>query len=245
MEATLAAQRDQGSIAFAEFPPYSVGVPRQAGHGDGSYNVAGLLNGEWSSAGKRQAVGSTSTVSPPPSVTAKAWELPGIGGLSVTLVDTPHLTTIDSEWPPLRPSTDLTNAWVWSDIVAQNRESFVVLRSYPKGDPVAIWSSKARSLLRLPVGRCYRLDHIEIDPRLRGGVLGYFTLGVIASRALELGAEAMVLQTFQTHVKIYTDFGGQAGPVRGWNHDPKLVPFFFGSATLQEMRDDADVFLKS
>ena len=177
-------------------------------------------------------------------MTAKEWELPDIGGLSVSLVDTPHLALIDSEWPTLRPSTDLTNQWIWADIVAKNHESFVVLKAYPAGVPVAIWSTKSRHPLRLPVGRCYRLDYLEIDSRLRGGALGYFTLGVIASRALELGCEAMILQTFQTHVRLYTAYGGQAQSVQGWNHDPKLVPFFFAQSTLEEMRDDADVFLK-
>ncbi len=44
VEATLAKLKDSGALTYAELPPYSVEVPKQAEHGDWSCNIAMVLS---------------------------------------------------------------------------------------------------------------------------------------------------------------------------------------------------------
>ena len=176
---------------------------------------------------------------PRSNLAGRRWLVPEIG--KVELMEATHdlCAEIDAVWPPLRPERHVHHVWRWQGIHQQMRETFAVC-----GDagPVAIWGSKLARVLRLPEGEFYRPDYLEIDPRRRGGVLGLFSLALMAARTFEVGAAGMVLSTFQVDglVEFYEAAGATRGAPRGWSCPRLLVPLTFRSPVLEQLAMFAD-----
>jgi hypothetical protein len=164
-----------------------------------------------------------------------------MGPLELVDVSKALLGVIDAEWRPKRPTTDVTTGWVWSDIVADLPETLVLVDA--NKSPAAIWCSAKRLPIALPGGKYYRLDNVEVRPTLRGTLVGGLTFGVIATRALELKATGMVLNTWETHVDYYTALGGRQELATGWTAAPDLVPFVFDETALVQLKDMANAFI--
>jgi GNAT superfamily N-acetyltransferase len=115
------------------------------------------------------------------------------------------------------------------------------------GAPVAIWLSKKRKPIQLGGRLYYRLDNIEVHPAHRGArvgrVLGVLLMGVIAQRALEVGASGIVLVTWESHISFYGRLGGRQEAPRGWTVAADLVPFVFDEVALTRLKEMADEFI--
>src|SRR2546430_15672934 len=88
----------------------------------------------------------------------------------------------------------------------------------------------------------YRLDYFEIDPRHRRGSLGLFAFALAGSRAMELGAQYLILGAFPPVATFYERAGGARGAVQGWNAARGLIPFRFTREALTRLEDIAGGF---
>lgn len=112
--------------------------------------------------------------------------------------------------------------------------------------PVALWCGTRARPIQLPEnGPCYRLDFLEIAPEHRGGDLGTFALALACDRALELGAKGMVLGALPDLEDWYRAHDGIPGPIRGWNVERDLLPFYFPEHVLRKMMELADGYVES
>ena len=181
----------------------------------------------------------------PTQLCGRRWSLDDTGTLELGDARRADLERIDAEWPSIRPESDVTRHWQWQELAGDEVETFVLKRD--DGCPVAIWVSKKRKPILLEGRLYYRLDNIEVHPQHRGvrlgRLLGTFLVALIAQRALEVGAEGMVLVTWQTHADFYRKLGGRVGAPRGWTVPKDLVPFVFDEATLIRLKEMADEFI--
>lgn len=166
------------------------------------------------------------------------WDVPGAGALTLRELTPELLAAIDREFPGARTAGDWHRSWVWSAIARGRREAFVLTRDAVS---VATWCAKDR-LLDLPDGRYYRLDYLEVRGDLRGGTVGAFTLAIIASRAREPGAQAIVLAAFPIEglKAAYLRAGAVERDPTGWNRPRGLLALVFESAALTELEGLAD-----
>jgi len=161
--------------------------------------------------------------------------VPGLGRVRVVDPSRQHLDEIDAEWPPVRRPTDWHREWRWKDIVAGMVEVFAVIG--PGDKVIGIWRSAKHKPIRLPDGLFYRPDYLEVAPVARGQEAGVFLFLLIAARALELGAQGIVLGTWEVLRNFYREMGGVEGKPRGWNVEANLVPFVFDTETLEGLRE--------
>jgi hypothetical protein len=112
--------------------------------------------------------------------------------------------------------------------------------------PMAFWCGTKRGPITLPEGPFYRLDYMEVHPRLRGGPLSVFMVALWACRALELGANGIVLSAFPAEglLAFYRRAGAVERQPRGWNQPRGLVPFVFERPLLEELKGYADGLLE-
>lgn len=151
------------------------------------------------------------------------------------------LAAIDAKWPGLRPATDVTVGWRWTDIVSGHVEVFTLLDA--AGEAAGIWCSTRKHLITLPSGQYYRLDFVEVSPTHRGTLFGGLVFGIIAERALELGAVGLVFATWDTHIRYYAAMGGRQERPTGWTVPKGLVPFWFDARALVRLKEMADEFI--
>ena len=155
------------------------------------------------------------------------------------------IAVADAEWPPLRGEGDWHHSWRWRDILGGKTERFAVVGESEA--PLGFWCSAKASPISLPEGRFYRPDHQEIDPRLRGGTLGAFMITLLATRAVELGADGIVLFTFPAPglLAFYLRNGATQRAPQGWNVPRGLVPFTYDRTVLLQLKEMADGLLES
>jgi GNAT superfamily N-acetyltransferase len=146
-----------------------------------------------------------------------------------------HLEEIDTEWPTGRRPTDWHHAWRWKELAAGKVEVLAVVGANDKA--VGIWCSAKHKPIRLPDGLFYRPDYLEVAPAVLGQELGVFLFLLIAARALELGADRVVLGTWEILRDFYRGLGGVEGKPRGWNLESNLVPFTFDRETLEGLAE--------
>lgn len=185
------------------------------------------MNPSW----KRPALQSTS------SMMGRAWLLPTAGRVTMGSARLQDLTTVDQSWPSMRPDADPATGWVWYDIGVKYGERFSL--SADDGGPLALWAG-ARAGVEMVEGRpCYRIERIEVHPQKRGVGIGSFTMALIAKRAIELGAEALVLEavTEQRTVDFYERLGGVSG---GWSPARGLIPFSLSRQAVARLVEEAD-----
>jgi len=183
-------------------------------------------------------------VPPVSSVLAReVWEIEGVGALRVRVATREDLATIDGTWPALRQPTDWHHAWRWDDICASKRERFAVIAN---DEPVGIWCCDHTTPRDLPNRIAYRLDYLEVRGDLRSGPIGPFLLTVIASRALEVGADSVILAAFPIPglVRAYVASGAEERCAKGWNPPPKLIPLVYEHAALAHLQGLADDLVK-
>ncbi len=138
----------------------------------------------------------------------------------------------------MRPGTKVTASATASPFAVSSR-----VLTCTRTPPGTLWGSRKYRPLRLGKRQVYRLDYFEVHPELRGGLLGVFALAVIASRALELGCDGMVLASLPGATKFYAEAGGIEGPVDGWKAARSLVPFTFERPALESLREKSDEFI--
>lgn len=177
---------------------------------------------------------------PPSALIGGRWDVPEVGLLTLVWGTTAIAKNADRTWGPLRPPEHKNTHWSWSTIISGKPERFALLLDE---EPLAIWCSDRTELLELPDGKHYRIDYLEVDPRLRGGPLGYFAFCTVASRADELGAIGMVFGSLPAGklVDWYTSHGAEQRLAPGWKSPrPELVPFVIGGVTLSNMKEYSD-----
>ena len=175
------------------------------------------------------------------SLLARRWRT-DLGDVRVVDVTTELLAEVDDSWSPRRGPADVHHAWRWREICEGQRERFGVMVG---AAPAAIWVSTRTRPLRLRDGSYYRLDYLEVAPDLRGGVVGPLTLALIACRALELGADAIVLTAFDVPglVDAYRRAGAVVRRPPGWSHPSNLVSLVFEPAVVALLKGFVDELL--
>lgn len=161
--------------------------------------------------------------------------MPGIGRLRVIVPSMRQIEQVDVDWPPRRRPTDWHRAWRWRDLTAGKSETFAIVD--PTDTVLGIWCSAKHKPIRLPDGLFYRPDYLEVAPGARGQEVGVFLFFLIAARALEAGAQGIVLGTWPVLRRFYEGLGGVERRPRGWNLEANLVPFTFDKATLEELQE--------
>ena len=174
----------------------------------------------------------------PSALLARSWRLPEIGLVRVIRPSPADIAHIDETWPARRRLTDWHHSWRWHEITASRPEAFALRKD--DGSLLGIWCSAKKAPITLPDGRFYRPDFLEISPDARGREVGAFIFLLIASRALELKAEGIVLGTWPVLREFYSRMGGHERKPRGWNLENNLVPFVFDLATLQGLKNLLD-----
>lgn len=146
------------------------------------------------------------------------------------------LNAVDAQWPAQRRQDEYHLHWLWKEICSEREDCCALVVA---GRPLALWAGK-RSI-KLPCGRCYRLDYIEVDPKLRGRDLGILVMGIVADRALSNGAEGLVLAAIPNPdlMNFYANRGGVQGQIKGWNYNKVLKPFHFSKEVLHTLSEYA------
>lgn len=170
------------------------------------------------------------------------WDLGARGSFRLVTASWPVLMQIDREWPPARPAGALHRDWRWGDWVGEERceERFVLLDE--DGRPQFIWCCASSRLLRLAGGPFYRPDRLEVAPRIVRSGVGTVGMAVLATRALELGANGVVLKATVEAAPFYAKVGGVAGEVAGWSHSPDLVEFTFDRPAIDALAEMLDEY---
>jgi hypothetical protein len=172
---------------------------------------------------------------------SERWTIDGLGTVSLLVPSESRLKAVDTAWPDLRQPTDFHLHWRWAEIAGRNAERFALVDS---GDQVVSLWSTAKRMVRLEGRQLYRLDYLEVDPGLRGGFAGSFTLALVGARALELGCEGLVLAAFPVLTGFYDRSGGVQRNVVGWKTAAGLLPFYFDAYALARFREVTDAARK-
>lgn len=176
---------------------------------------------------------------PPPSgLHGRLWEVDGVGQVAVQLPRKETLADVDRTWSALRPENHQNIHWRWEAILRGRPERLTIVDA--ASQIVAIWCSKKYRPLRLPEGKFYRLDYLEVHPQLRGGDLGLFALSMVAARAIELECDGLVLASLPGTKKFYEESGGEQRMPDGWEIGRGLVPFVFLRQVLEQLKEEAD-----
>lgn len=170
------------------------------------------------------------------------WDYPGVGRVTLAIPGDSLLASIDESWPPLRNPQSESHRWSWRKIMDSARDRFVLKDA--AGVPLALWSSAKSAPLRLPDGRFYRLDYLEVSPGSRRAYLGVFTMALIARRAAEVGAGGIVFGALPEAAEFYEKIGFQKGIVAGWQTERGLVPYRLEGEDLERLIESGNAFLE-
>jgi len=138
----------------------------------------------------------------------------------------------DLAWTQGRQHEQRTVAWRWSELLKYRHDRFGIVDTSDR--LLSLWCSEPRAPLVLPDKRAYRLDYLEVDPGHLGSSLGTFTMLTVYARALEVGADALILGSLPDSAGFYEKLDGIKGPVPGWKTEIGLIPFTFAKASLLE-----------
>jgi hypothetical protein len=166
--------------------------------------------------------------------------VPDVGRVCLVDVTRKMLVSVDDLWPYLRFQNDMHKHWRWLTIMDDAPEQFALIDK--TDDVVALWCSGKKRPLKLPEATCYRLDRIEIHPKLRGGAMGLFAFALVAARALEVGSDGIVLAAIPAVRRFYQAAGGEERLADGWISPPGLVPFFFPREALSNLKEMTDAY---
>lgn len=136
---------------------------------------------------------------------------------------------IDAAWAPHRKTQQSHHHWSWALILKQARDGWKVVVG---PQTVAVFATHAPGLCQLGGCQAYRLDYLEVRPDLLATAVGTFAMALVAERALECGAECVVLEAFPQVLGFYEKLGARSGPIEGLLPDPELIPLIFDRAAL-------------
>ena len=170
------------------------------------------------------------------------WNFPGVGLVRLAVPDDSVLARIDESWPAMRSASSESQWWSWRKIMDSARDRFVLRDT--DGGPLALWSSVKSSPLRLPGGRFYRLDYLEVSPRSRKVRLGAFMMTLVARRAAEIGAGGVVFGALPEAAPFYETIGFQEGSVAGWRAERGLLPYHLEGEALERLIELGNAFLE-
>lgn len=172
------------------------------------------------------------------------WNVPQVGRVTLAKPSTDLVAAVDREWSRQRPASDWHQTWRWQQILDGVQEAYALVSADHAA--LALWSSKKKKPIKLPEGTFYRLDNLEVVPASRGGVVGTFTLALIAARATELDADRIVLAAFPIRglCEAYERAGAIGRCPQGWNCPRNLVPFVFEPAAVELLKAFADGLLE-
>lgn len=170
------------------------------------------------------------------------WGFPAVGLVALAVPGDSLLAAIDESWPALRSPQSESQSWSWRRIMRSARDRFVLRDT--ADEPLALWSSAKSGPLRLPGGRFYRLDYLEVCPRNRKARLGAFLMALIARRAAEVGADGVVFGALPEAATFYEKIGFQAGIVAGWQTERGLIPYRLEGEDLERLIESGNAFLE-
>lgn len=162
----------------------------------------------------------------------QAWQLPGFGPVKLIIAGASTANEADLAWAQGREPEQRTVAWRWSELLKYRHDRFAIVDASNR--LLSLWCSEPNAPLVLPGQRAYRLDYVEVDPRHLGSSLGTFTMLTVYARALEVGADVLILGSLANSAGFYERLGGIKGRIPGWKTEIGLIPFTFAKATLLE-----------
>lgn len=175
----------------------------------------------------------------------RRWHFPDIGELSADIVRLDQLEDIDATWPAIRErmdpdGTDPARGWLWCTIGGACSEKHAVRDG--DGAIVALWASAKEKPIKLQEGPAYRLDWLEVRADLRSGGRGLACLAIIAARAIELGADRVVLGAHPDPrtLRFYDTIGAERRAPRPWKAPRNLVAYVLGPKRTSELKGWAD-----
>jgi hypothetical protein len=167
-------------------------------------------------------------------LTKKRWSISSVAEVGVRLLLVEHAAEADRAWPATRKTEDWHVTWKWRQLVSGKPEAFAVV-DLATDRVTALWCTAQRRPAKLRDGLFYRPDFLEVAPPLRGGDMGVFLFQLIAARALEVGANGIMLATWPPLRAFYAGLGGTEGPPHGWRPPANLIPFTFASDALGDL----------
>ena len=162
-------------------------------------------------------------------------------GRRLALVKAEHrlVAHVDATWPQLRRNSDLHD-WSWCRIFKEFRIHGEVWAVLDGEAPVALWASKRRRPLKLPLGSFWRLDYIEVDPRERGGAMGVAAIVLVAAHASQQGADGIVFGSVAELSRFWKAVGAEQRTENGWRAAHGLLPFVIGPKSMAELVETAN-----
>lgn len=163
------------------------------------------------------------------------WEIDDIV-LGCRTATTADASSADMAWPPLRPATHLNLEWLWMKFCARARDRLAVYR-LDTNETVALWCSYV-SLVQCNSARYYRLDRLEVGPNYRHGEISDLAFALVACRALELGADGIILESIPELDRFYRRMGGMrdVDPRPGSRLPEGYIAWCFDKARLLALR---------
>ncbi len=152
---------------------------------------------------------------------------------------------IDELWPLLRRRDAQHLHWRWMKLLKKKRNSsliperFALICSKTKLIE-AIWCSSADRLKHYGGKKCYLLSNIEVFPKSIAKSVGHLTMAIVASRAIEQGAEAIVLQSLSQSCKFYERIGGRQTKLRELHNAKNLITYIFDGDALARLKEMSD-----
>lgn len=172
---------------------------------------------------------------PETTLSGRAFDSGRFGVLTVFRPCRADFEAADRAWAPLRSGDAEHNHWRWVDLVAYP-ERFGLRNA--AGEIVCLWVCFKHRPLQLAGVHCYELDRVEVDPERVGQGLGAFSMLVIAARAREAGASAIVGCSLPQSQGFYEALGAQL--VDGERCEEGTVAFRLESGVLEEMKERLD-----
>lgn len=155
------------------------------------------------------------------------------------------IAEIDELWPLLRRRDAEHNHWRWMKLLKKGRNSSLIperfaLISSKTMLVEAIWCSSVDCVKQYGGMKCYPLSYIEVFPKNVGKFIGTLAMAIVASRALEQGAEAVVLQSLGQSCPFYERLGGRQMNLKELRSRINLVTYIFDGDALAELREIGD-----
>lgn len=186
----------------------------------------------------------TSTLNLEPcSIVGTTWDLGEDGELTLVAATAEMVTAAQAAWAVSRPLRMVDRSWV--EVRLQSHETLALMDD--AGNVKVLWASEPDSLRQVVrVGPGYRLDFFEIDPLLRGGVVGYYGAAIACHRALDAGANSVLVPSLPGATKFWIEkLGARTERIVGWHVPQGLVGCYIDRTTMEDLKGDADALKKS
>jgi hypothetical protein len=176
------------------------------------------------------------------SIVGMTWDLEEEGELTLVAATEELVAAAHDTWAA-SPALRIVD-WSWVEVRLQSHETFALIDG--AGNAKALWASEPDRLRQVVrVGPGYRLDFFEIEPRLRGGLVGYYSAAIACHRALDAGANSVLVPSLPGATKFWVEkLGARAERVVGWHVPRGLVGCYIDRSTMEDLKGDADAVKK-